>query len=58
MYILSNEIVRDFYLKNKFSITTELIGFSFLGKLNIGSVMVSGYFIFRFKSWKGFKLFF
>ena len=42
-----------FCLKLKTSMTTELIGFSILGKLHM---MVLGYFIF--KSWNGFKLFF
>ena len=32
--------------------------FSILGKLNIGHVVVLGYFIIRFKSWYGFKLLF
>ncbi len=37
---------------------TELIGFFILSNLHVGPVMVLGYFIFRFISWDGFKLFF
>ena len=40
------------------NITTEPTGFSILGKLRIGPVMVSGYFILINKSLDGFKLFF
>ena len=36
---------------------SELIEFSFLGKLQIGP-MVLCYFVFRFKSWDCFKLYF
>ena len=49
-------LITVFFLKLKISITTELIEFSFLGKLHIGSGMVLGYFIFRFKPWDGFRL--
>ena len=49
-YILSYKVVSFFCLKHKISITTELIGFSISSNLHIGSVMVLGYFIFRFKS--------
>ena len=57
----------------KISITTELIGFSILGKIHIGSGMVLGailftdlslgmgfsmFFLFSLLSWDGFKLFF
>ena len=54
MFILF-QVVRFFCLKLEISITTEPIGFSYLGKLHMGPVMVLGYFILRFKS---FKLFF
>ena len=37
-------------VKLKISVITEPIGFSLLSKLHIGSVMVLGYLIFRFKS--------
>ena len=40
MLILLNEVVRVICLKLKISITTEPIGFSNLGKLHIGPVMV------------------
>ena len=46
-----------FCLKLKILATTEPIGFSFLEKLYIGIIMVLGYFVFRFKSWGGFKLY-
>ena len=51
------KVGRGFCLKLKISITTELIGFYILGKLHIGSLVLS-YFIFRYKSWNGLKLFF
>ena len=35
-----------------------MVQFSILGKLYIGPGMVLGYFIFRFKSWDNFRLFF
>ena len=54
--ILSYKEVRDFCLKLRISITTEPIGLSILSELQIGPVMVLGYFIFRFKSWDSFKL--
>ena len=59
-YNLGNPVIKSskgFYLKLKISITSEPIRFSILGKLHIGPVMVFGGFIFRFKSWGGFKLF-
>ena len=43
LFILLYKVVRVFCLKLKISITTELIGFSILGKLHIGPVMVLGY---------------
>ena len=54
--ILLFEEVQAFCLKLKNSITTELIGFSILGK--IGPLMGPSYVIFRHKSCDGFKLFF
>ena len=45
-------------MKLKISITTEPIGFSILGKLYIGPVIVLCYFIFRFKLVDSFKTFF
>ena len=39
------------------SITTDIIGFSILGKLHIGPVKVLGHFNDRFNSFNGFKLF-
>ena len=45
-------------MKLKISITTEPIGFSILGKLHIGPVIVLGYFIFSFKLVDSFKTFF
>ena len=43
------EVVRFLCLKTKISTTTELIGFSILGILHIGLIIVLGYF--RFESW-------
>ena len=63
--IMMNMRVKSYYissivfcLKLKISITNKLIGFSTLGKLHIGPVMVLAYFSFRFKSWDDFKEFF
>ena len=42
--ILSYKVVSSYSLKLKISITTELIEFYHLGNLNIGPVMVKGYF--------------
>ena len=39
-------------LKLKISITSELIEFSFQGKLQIGPEMVLAYFVFHFKNTK------
>ena len=46
--------VSFFCLKIKILVTTEPIGFYVLWKLLIGTVMVLGYFDFRFKSLAGF----
>ena len=39
------------------SLTTKPIGFAILGKLNIGRVIVLGYFIFSFRTWDGLSYF-
>ena len=47
--ILFLKVVRFFGLKLKISISTELIVFSFQGKLHIEPGMVLGYFVFIFQ---------
>ena len=56
IYILLYNVVRVSCLKLTISITAEPIGFSILDKFHVGSIMVLGYFIFRFESWDGLKL--
>ena len=56
-YILLYKVVRFFCLKLKILITTELIEFSFLGKLHISYWMVLGYSIYRYNQWDDLKLF-
>ena len=49
----------DFYMVACyiFGLTYGAIEFSTLRKLNIGTMLFLGYFIFRYKSWDGIKLF-
>ena len=55
-YLLLYKVVRVACLKLK--ISTVSIGSFILGNFHLGTVMVLSYFIFRFKSWDGFKLLF
>ena len=58
MVILLYKAIRFFCLKLSILATTEQIEFSVLGKVNISTVILLDYFVFRFKSLSGFKLFF
>ena len=54
--LLHNKVVSVFCLKLEISRNIETLRFSILGKLYIGTVIVIGYFIFRFRSLDGFRL--